>query len=344
MSLEDKKETKVAVVILNYNGKPFLEKFLLPVVQHSKEAEIWIVDNCSTDDSVAFLQEHFPELPVIQIQKNEGFSKGYNLGLAQINADYYVLLNSDVEVTPHWIEPIIRLMDADSKIGACQPKIKAYHKKEMFEYAGGAGGFIDRYGYPFCRGRIFDTVEKDEEQYNQRVEIFWASGAAMFIRASVYWEMGGLENDFFAHMEEIDLCWRIQSKGYKIYYVPESVVYHVGGGTLKTTSPFKTYLNFRNNLAMLYKNIPSNPQLYQVLTVRFYLDGLALLQFLLKGNYKNALAIIKAYRNFYVGIARWRSKRRLILKSKTIPLIYPNSIVWAYFARGIKKFKDLKWQ
>ncbi|MBO7124575.1 MAG: glycosyltransferase family 2 protein, partial [Bacteroidales bacterium] len=238
----------VAVAILNWNGKHWLEKFLANVVENSPEATVYIIDNASTDDSVSFLQAQFPKTPIIQLDKNYGFAEGYNQGLAQIQADYYVLLNSDVQVGKNWISPIIERMEADEKLAVCMPKLKSFDNPELFEYAGAAGGFIDKFGYPFCHGRLFSSIEKDEGQYNQECDIFWASGAALFVKRSVYQQLGGLDKDFFAHMEEIDFCWRVKNAGYKIKYIPQSEVFHVGGGSLPKENPFKTYLNFRNNL------------------------------------------------------------------------------------------------
>ena len=245
--------TKTAVVILNWNGKKFLEQFLPYVIKHSSsDAEVIVADNASNDDSVEFLKNNYPEIQIINNNENGGFSKGYNEALSKIDAEYYVLLNSDIEVTENWIKPIIDLMDSDKSIAVCQPKLRSYHQKEMFEYAGAAGGFIDKYGYPFCRGRIFNSIEVDNGQYDDTCEVFWATGAAMFVRAELYHKFGGLDNDFFAHMEEIDFCWRLKNEGYKIMYCADSVVYHVGGGTLPKNSSRKTFLNFRNNFNLLY--------------------------------------------------------------------------------------------
>ena len=248
---------KVAVVILNWNGKSFLEKFLPSVFAcNSSYAEIIVADNASTDDSVSFLKSKYPQIKIIQNSSNGGFAKGYNDALKLVEAEYYVLLNSDVEVTPNWIDSVIQLMDTDKSIAACQPKIRAFDDKKSFEYAGAGGGFIDKYGYPFCRGRILDTLEEDKGQYNDVREVFWATGACLFVRSECYHKVNGFDEDFFAHMEEIDLCWRLKNLGYKIMYSPNSTVFHVGGGTLNKTSPKKTYLNFRNNLILLCKNHP----------------------------------------------------------------------------------------
>nr|MBP8033086.1 glycosyltransferase family 2 protein [Bacteroidia bacterium] len=246
--------SKVAVVILNWNGKPFLEKFLPTVLQYSSGAQIIVADNQSSDDSVAFLKTQFPQVSVILNPSNDGFATGYNLALKQVKAEYYVLLNSDVEVTENWLQPIIKLMDENLKVAACQPKILDYNHPSKFEYAGAAGGFIDKYGYPFCRGRIFNVLEEDKAQYDTAKEVFWATGACMFVRAEAFWKVGGFDDDYFAHMEEIDVCWRMKNIGYQIYVEPSSKVYHVGGGTLNKLSPRKTFLNFRNNLTTLTKN------------------------------------------------------------------------------------------
>jgi len=282
--LNTETKIKVAVVILNWNGRKFLEKFLPSVTKNSIGAEVIIADNASTDDSVDFMKENYPELRLIINSSNSGYAGGYNEALAQINAEYYVLLNSDIEVGENWVMPIIEEMDKNPEIGAAQPKLIAYYQKDEFEYAGAAGGFIDKYGYPFCRGRLFNSLEKDTEQYNDNTEIFWASGAAMFVRANAFHKVGGLDNDFFAHMEEIDLCWRLKLSGYKIMAIPKSIVYHVGGGTLPKNSSRKTYLNFRNNFALLFKNLPKN-RLWKVFIARLVLDGVAAIRFLTEGKY-----------------------------------------------------------
>jgi len=290
---------RIAVVILNWNGKNFLEKFLPAVVSYSSDiAEIIVADNDSTDDSVAFLQANFPEVRIVGLDKNYGFAGGYNKALKQIKAEYYLLLNSDVEITENWLQPMLNLLDTDNKIVACQPKIKDFKNKDYFEYAGAAGGFMDRLGYPLCRGRIFDELEKDTGQYNDVVEVFWASGACLFIRSKEYHEFGGLDEFFFAHMEEIDLCWRLKNAGYKIMYCPDSTVYHVGGGTLNKIKPQKTFLNFRNSLLALHKNLPKNKR-FIVILQRLLLDGLAGFKFLFSGKPNHAWAIIRAHFSFY---------------------------------------------
>ena len=275
---------KIAVVILNWNGCEMLRSFLPSVVRYSKTegAKIYVADNGSTDASVDMLRQEFPDVHLIILKENLGFAEGYNLALQQVSAEYVMLLNSDVEVTEHWLVPLVSYMDAHPEVAACQPKIRSWRQKELFEYAGAAGGFIDRYGYPFCRGRIMSAVEKDNGQYDTVVPVFWATGAALFIRRKDYLDAGGLDGRFFAHMEEIDLCWRLRARGRMLVCVPQSTVYHVGGATLKKENPHKTFLNFRNNLVMLYKNLPQE-ELGPVMRVRAVLDYVAALSFLLKG-------------------------------------------------------------
>jgi GT2 family glycosyltransferase len=300
---------QIAVVILNWNGQKFLEQFLPKVIQYSSIAKVCVADNQSSDDSVAFVKKHFPEVIIIQNTSNNGFAGGYNVALKQINAEYYVLLNSDVEVTEHWLEPTIALMDSNKNIAACQPKILDYNHKHLFEYAGAAGGFIDKYGYPFCRGRVFNDLEEDKNQYNDAVEVFWATGACMFVRAEAFWKVGGFDIDYFAHMEEIDLCWRLKNIGYQIYTEPKSLVYHVGGGTLHKLSPTKTYLNFRNNLTTLTKN--SSPRfLFFKILYRMVLDGIAAYKFLFEGKGAHFIAVAKAHVSFYAQLSSTLKKRK----------------------------------
>lgn len=333
---------QVAIVILNYNGKHFLEKFLPSVIQYSQKHQIVIADNHSSDESIQFLQETYPEITLIQMLKNTGFAGGYNEALKQVQSKYYILLNSDIEVTANWVGPMLALMESDSQIAACQPKIKSYQEPNFFEYAGAAGGFLDKWGYAFCRGRIFDTLEKDENQYNDTQEIFWATGACLMIQASLFHQLGGFDADFFAHMEEIDLCWRLQGQGYKVMYQGQSEVFHVGGGTLPQDNPKKLFLNFRNNWAMLYKNLPKS-KLYAVLFIRLILDKIALLRFILKGQFQDANAILKAYLDFWENIKSWKKKRKKVQnQSKQVVLLYPKSIIWEYFIKGKKYFSDLK--
>ncbi|MDP2723458.1 MAG: glycosyltransferase family 2 protein [Bacteroidales bacterium] len=331
---------KVAVVILNYNGKKFLEKFLPGVLLHSHEvADIWVADNCSSDDSVNLLKEQFPEVHLIENPENGGFATGYNQALSQIKAEYYILLNSDIEVTPGWVEPVIQLMDGDKSIAACQPKIRSYFKKQDFEYAGASGGFMDKYGYPFCRGRIFQHLETDQQQYDDAVEVFWATGACLFVRADVYHQLDGLDGDFFAHMEEIDFCWRAKNKGFKIMVCPQSVVYHIGGGTLPKSSSRKTYLNFRNNSVLLYKNLPDN-RLVKTFIARLFLDGVAALKFLLQGGVKDFVAVIKAHMYFYSHYPALRRKRKNLVQSEVTGL-YNGNIAFDHYLWRKKKFSDL---
>ncbi len=332
--------TETAVVILNYNGKNFLEKYLPGVIRNSPDATVVVADNASTDDSVDFMKKHFPQVRLLINDKNTGFAGGYNWALSQIEATYYVLLNSDIEVTPDWLEPVIRLMDSDEKIAACQPKIRSVFQKEYFEYAGASGGFIDRWGYPFCRGRIFEETEKDQGQYDDVREIFWATGACMIVRADVYHALGGLDADFFAHMEEIDFCWRAKNRGYKIMVQPASIVYHVGGGTLPKSSARKTYLNFRNNFMLLYKNLPDE-WLWKVLITRLFMDGLAGIRFLLQGHFADIGAIIRAHFYFYGHLKTLRAKRRK-LRQKPVSGIYMGSLVFARFIKKIRVFSALQ--
>lgn len=334
-------EGKVAIVILNYNGKHFLEQFLPSVIRHSKGQRIVVADNASTDGSVPFLQSHFPEVEVLIMEKNLGFAGGYNAALSQVASEYYLLLNSDVEVTSGWLSPMLQLLEEHPQIAACQPKILSYHQPTHFEYAGAAGGLMDILGYPFCRGRIFDTLEEDRGQYNDPRPVFWATGACMLVRARVFQQTGGFDESFFAHMEEIDLCWRMHRAGYQVYACPQSRVYHVGGGTLPKHNPQKTYLNFRNNLRMLYKN-SSGPSLWWKIPCRHLLDWLAAGQFLLKGQRANVLAIGKAQLHF------WRylpvGKRKKVMKCKQssgkIPL-FKGSILWDYYIRRVRTYSEL---
>ncbi|HQO50789.1 MAG TPA: glycosyltransferase family 2 protein, partial [Bacteroidales bacterium] len=321
-----------AVVILNYNGKRFLERFLPGVISRSAHmAEIIVADNASTDGSVRFMQEHFPQVRLILNDRNGGFAAGYNEALAQVDTEYYVLLNSDIEVGEGWLEPLLEMMETDASIAACQPKLLSFADKAYFEYAGAAGGFIDKFGYPFCRGRLFQNVEKDEGQYDTALEVFWASGACMFVRSDLYHRMGGLDADFFAHMEEIDFCWRLKNVGYKIMYCPDSEVYHIGGGTLPKNSPRKTYLNFRNNLSMLFKNLPPSFFAYVIFT-RLFLDGVASLKFLIEGGWGDFFAVLRAHAHFYRKIPALRAKRRKI-NPQAVSRVYKKNIVVEYFLK-----------
>ncbi len=334
----------VSIVILNFNGRDFLEKFLPSVIEHSKGYEIIVADNCSTDNSLTYLEQNFPKIRLIKLSKNGGFSKGYNEALKQVESKYYVLLNSDIEVTKNWIEPVISQLELNPIIVAAQPKIKSYHEKEKFEYAGAGGGFIDALGYPFCRGRIFLDLEKDIGQYNNTKEIFWATGACLFIKSESYWDAGGLDEDFFAHMEEIDLCWKLNNKGFKILYCGDSEVYHVGGGTLPKTNPRKTYLNFRNGLSILIKNVNFSKLLW-MLPIRIILDWVAAFKFLLFDSWKDGIAVFKAH--FYIirTLPLQIRKRKNTHRSKfSKEHIYPGSIVIDHFLKGKKRFGELGWK
>ena len=332
---------KIAVVVLNWNGKSWLEKFLPTLINHSKEATVFVADNASTDESVSFVKDNFPTVKIIVNASNGGYAKGYNDVLKQIDAEYFVLINSDIEVTAGWLSPIIALMDNDKQIAACQPKMLDYYNNTKFEYAGASGGFIDNLGYPFCRGRIFDSVEEDKGQYNDAIEVFWATGACLFVRAVHYNEVGGLDEDFFAHQEEIDMCWRLKNKGYKIMVEPKSVVYHVGGGTLNAGSPFKTHLNFRNNLFMLFKNLPTS-SLFTTIPARLVLDGVAAFTFLNKEKgLQHVLAIAKAHFAFYFAIPRLMAKRQKINQKNNLAGKVNYSILFKNKIKGIKRFFDL---
>lgn len=334
---------EIAVVILNYNGKNFLEKFLPNVIEHSQNATIYVADNCSTDNSVNYLKTNFPNVKLILNSENGGFAKGYNDALKDVQADYYVLLNSDIEVTPNWIPPCIELLEKDKSIAALQPKILAYHNKTHFEHAGAAGGYLDQDFYPFCQGRIFDEVEFDNGQYNHSHEVFWATGACLFIRAELYHSIGGLDDDFFAHMEEIDMCWRLKQQNHKIYYCAESTIYHVGGGTLNYDNPKKTYLNFRNSLFMIAKNYDGN--LFVKVFKRLLIDGLAGIMFIFKIQLKHSWAIIRAHYAFYKNLKSLLQKRKTIKQNKTTfnsTGLFNKSIIFKKYFNGIKKFSDLK--
>lgn len=331
--------SSIAIVILNYNGAHYLRKFLPSVTRHSPGQRVIVADNASEDDSVSMLRKEFPEVEIIQLPQNFGFAGGYNEALKDIESKYFLLLNSDVEVTAGWLDPMLRLLEDFPEIAACQPKILSWHQQETFEYAGASGGYLDILGYPFCRGRIFDSLEKDEGQYNQAVPVFWASGACMLIRGGIFRKVGGFDPLFFAHMEEIDLCWRIHRSGYKVFVCPESVVYHVGGGTLAKDNPRKTFLNFRNSLWMLYKNSPA-AELWWKLPTRFVLDMLAALQFLIKGKPFNAKAVLEsqyAFWRFRPALSGWTKAA-----SENAP-VYKGVILWEYFGKRKRKFSELKY-
>jgi GT2 family glycosyltransferase len=328
---------KVAVVILNWNGVQLLEQFLPSVVENSPEATVYVADNASTDNSISYVNTFFPTVKIIKNDLNLGFAGGYNEALKSVEADIFALVNSDIEVTENWLKPIIATFEKELKTAIIQPKILDYKRKEYFEYAGAAGGFIDKYGYPYCRGRVFETLEKDNGQYDDTCEIFWASGACFFIRSSVYKELGGFDTDFFAHQEEIDLCWRTINKGYSIRYNSASVVYHVGGATLQQGNPKKTFLNFRNSLLMLTKNLPKK-EIYSILFQRMLLDGIAGIHFLLKGKIIHFIAILKAHASFYSFFSTHYKKRELIQVEKYYTV---KSIVYLYFIKNVKIFKDI---
>lgn len=333
----------VAVVILNWNGQELLSRFLPSIIKtRYSNLQLIVGDNASTDGSVAFIRNNFPAIQIIENDRNYGFAEGYNRILKQVKADYYVLLNSDVEVPENWIEPVIRAMQADPQIAAAQPKIIWQQDKSKFEYAGAAGGFMDRNAFPFCRGRIFDQLETDLGQYNDPKEIFWASGAAFFIKSEKWEESGGLDPDLFAHMEEIDLCWRLKNLGYQIAYCPDAEVYHVGGGTLDAKNPYKVFLNFRNNLIIMQKNLPAGEALWSIF-IRIWIDLVAWIQFVLKGEIKFAAAVSKAHFQFFTSLnktAAKRGKNQLPFSKHTG--VYRSSVVWSYFIKGLKYFSQLK--
>lgn len=337
---------KVAVVILNWNGSEMLRRFLPSVVQYSslENVEICVADNASSDDSCSIVAHDFPMVRLIRLDRNYGFAEGYNRALSQIESEYVVLLNSDVEVTEGWLETMVDYMDAHTDVVACQPKVLSWSERDRFEYAGACGGYIDRYGYPFCRGRIFNVIEKDKGQYDSIRSVFWTTGAALFMRLAAYRAVGGLDSRFFAHMEEIDMCWRLRSRGMQLVCIPQSVVYHVGGGTLNKESPYKTFLNFRNNLLMLYKNLPQH-ELNVVLRVRKYLDFLAAMLFLLQGNWLNAKAVFRARKEFGRMQVDFKQDRLENLSKATmgnIPERYSFSIIWQSKIKCRRFFSLLK--
>lgn len=335
---------KLAIVILNWNGAHMMRKYLPVVLKNSPEATVIVADNASTDDSLEMLAKEFPEVKTIVLDRNYGFAGGYNKALAQVEAEYYLLLNSDVDVPEGWLTPLLHFMDNHPEAAACQPKLHAINDREEFEYAGAAGGYIDKYGYPFCRGRIFNTVEKDNGQYDGNTEILWATGACMMVRAKDYWDAGALDDRFFAHNEEIDLCWRIRLLGRKIYCVTDSVAYHLGGGTLPKGNPRKTYLNFRNNLTMLYKNLPDE-DLSHVMHMRFWLDWLAAFQMLILGrSWGDFKAVYRARKDFMAWKDDFATDRQIIQSQAVATSIAERtnySILWKYYLRGKKTFKEI---
>jgi GT2 family glycosyltransferase len=336
---------KIAIVILNWNGKGYLAKFLPSILSNSNNEGycVYIADNGSSDDSVNWLRKHHPDIRIIPLDRNYGFALGYAKALSQIESEYFVLLNSDVEVTPHWLTPVIRIMDNDKSIAACMPKIKSYNNRELFEYAGAAGGFIDKFGYPFCRGRILNIIEKDCGQYDDMREIFWASGACMFLRASAYFEAGGLDADFFAHMEEIDLCWRLKRLGYKIIYTPEVTIYHVGGGTLPNNTPRKIFFNYRNNLFLLFKNLPSNKFL-TIMPSRLFFDGISSLVYIAQFKISFFWSVIKAHFAFYCSLGKLIAKRKKFKRMEKVSHpgeIFQGGILFGFFIKKQRQFNEL---
>ena len=337
---------KIAIVILNWNGVDMMRRYLTDVVNYSivDNAVVYVADNASTDDSVEMLRSEYPQVKVILLEKNWGFAEGYNKALSQIEAEYYVLLNSDVKVTHHWLQPLVEFMDAHRDVAACQPKLLSIIDTDSFEYAGACGGFIDLYGYPFCRGRVFNTIERDKGQYDTAMPILWATGACMMIRSSDYWNAGGFDGRFFARNEEIDLCWRLRLLGRKVYCIPDSAVFHLGGGTLPKSNPMKTYLNFRNNLTMLYKNLPDR-ELRKVMRMRFWLDWLAALQMLVLGrSIGDFKAVIKARMAFKAWKNDFRHDRETIqstAKVDAVPERICISILWQYYIKRNKTFRQI---
>jgi GT2 family glycosyltransferase len=329
--------SSVAIVILNYNGRHYLEKFLPNIIRYSGNYEIWIADNASTDQSLEWIRSNYPSLRVLEIQENKGYAGGYNEALRHIKSDYYILLNSDIEVTENWVDPVITFMDSDSSIAACQPKILAYDLPTHFEYAGAAGGYMDYLGYPFCRGRIFDTREEDLGQYDDEKDVFWATGACLFLRASAFHKASGFDESFFAHMEEIDLCWRLLNLKFRVTYCGKSVVYHVGGGTLHKSNPKKTFLNYRNNLIMLFKNLPKGRR-WKTVLIRLVLDGISSVRFMATGAWPDVIAIVRAHFAFYRMIPSLVKKNP---RTRNRAPLYHRSVVWEYFVLGKHRFNQL---
>ena len=336
----------VSIIILNWNGKAHLEHFLPALVRHTTHprAEIVVADNGSTDGSLEFLRTEYPRIRIIELGRNHGFSGGYNLAAAQTDARYMLLLNSDIEVTEGWLDPMLELMEKDLEVAACTPKLRDYKRRTHFEYAGAAGGYLDRYGYPFCRGRIFDHLEQDQGQYDQEADIFWGSGACLMVRMDLFRESGGLDEAFFAHMEEIDLCWRFQRMGYRIRFVPASTVFHVGGATLQRGNPMKTFLNFRNNLLLLYKNLPAGIRVRTML-IRMILDAVSALRFLVQGAFSDFWAVFRAHMGFYGMKSAYKgikNKHKTFENSVLASRIYQGSIVFDFFLRKKKSYRDLE--
>lgn len=337
----------LAIVVLNYNGYSFLTDFLPTVLANADGHPVYVADSASTDGSVAFIRDTFPNVRLIELPRNDGYAGGYNLALERVRsqyggAKYYVLLNSDIEVTPGWLTPVLNLLESNPNMAACQPKIRSYTQRHLFEHAGAAGGFVDWLGYVFCRGRVFAHFEVDKGQYDDDRRVFWATGACLFVRADVFHQTGGFETSFFAHMEEIDWCWRVQRLGYEVWACSESTVYHVGGGTLHKSNPHKTYLNYRNSLFMLYRNWPADGWLWGKVLLRLVLDGLSSLLFLKVGQWRDVGAILRAHFAFYGQLPQLHQQRKsLRQQQKTNVTLYPRSIVWQYFAEGKKTFDEI---
>ncbi len=337
---------RTAVVILNWNGEKFLNQFL-PVLLRNTQlpgVDIYVADNASTDNSLSLIEEQFPTVKTVLLDNNYGFAGGYNKALAQINADYFVLLNSDVEVTENWLQPLLNYMNENADVAACQPKIKSFYNRDYFEHAGASGGFIDYLGFPFCRGRVFGVVEEDKGQYDDNIDVFWATGACLMVRSKVFWKVGALDSEFFAHMEEIDLCWRLKSRGYRVVCVPGSIVYHIGGGTLHVDSPHKIYLNFRNNLLLLYKNLPTD-LLRRTMFWRRIFDYSAAFQFILTGKFQNAKSVFRArsdYKKMLPDFLEKRNENILYSTNLNIAEIYLDSIVFSYFLKNKRTYNSLK--
>ncbi|MBO7480649.1 MAG: glycosyltransferase family 2 protein [Bacteroidales bacterium] len=335
---------RTAIVILNWNGEKFLRQFLHTLVENTNPelARICIIDNYSTDGSLQFLSENFPQIQLVKLDKNCGFAGGYNRGLTEIDAEYFMLLNSDVEVGKDWISPLVELMDSDPTIGVCGPKLIDFNNREKFEYAGAAGGYIDKYGYPFCRGRLFESIESDNGQHDTREDCLWISGAALFIRSKLFFEVGGFDDDFFAHQEEIDLCWRVQNSGYRVVCEPKSEIYHVGGGALPKSNPFKTFLNFRNNLYLVVKNLPDK-EIGKVLFVRFFLDVVAAVRMIFQGNFKECHAVFRAYGAFLKNKKKMKQKRLSVIRKPSSEIVgmYCGSIVFKHFLSKKQTSKEI---
>ena len=335
-----------AIVILNWNGEKYLQQFLPILTKYTPDTDVEIIvaDNASTDSSLQVMKDYFPAIRTIVLDRNYGFAGGYNKALEQVDADYYVLLNSDVEVTDNWLSPMLNFMNENENVAACQPKIRSYFNRTSFEHAGASGGFIDQYGFPFCRGRVFGVVEEDKGQYDDNIDVFWATGACLMVRSKVFWKVGGLDSEFFAHMEEIDLCWRLKSRGYRVVCVPGSIVYHIGGGTLHVDSPHKIYLNFRNNLLLLYKNLPTD-LLRRTMFWRRIFDYSAAFQFILTGKFQNAKSIFRArsdYKKMLPDFLEKRNENILYSTNLNIAEIYLDSIVFSYFLKNKRTYNSLK--